>query len=42
VQAVKAMRFEPRLKQAFEDATKLRERQEQELAAALEEDEMDF
>lgn len=36
------MRFDPGHKQQFEDANKLRERQEQELQAALEDDEMDI
>lgn len=42
-EAVRAMRFDPGHKaQQFEDANKLRERQEQELQAALEDDEMDI
>lgn len=42
-EALKAMRFEGSAAKAeWEDATKLRERQEQELAAALEEDDMDI
>lgn len=41
VEAIKAMRFAPKSKE-FEDATKLKERQEQELQAALEDDEMDI
>jgi hypothetical protein len=40
---VRALRFDGGARAQFEDATALRERQEQELAAALEEDdEMDF
>lgn len=36
------MRFEPRAKAEWEDANKAKERQEQELQAALEDDGMDI
>jgi 26S proteasome regulatory subunit N3 len=41
-EAVRAMRFAPGERHRFDDATKLRGRQEQELQAALEEDDMEF
>lgn len=41
-EAQKAMRYDPRPQQEWDDANALRERQDQELQAALEDDEMDF
>ena len=41
-EAQRAMRYDPRPQQEWDDANAVRERQEQELQAALEEDDMDF
>ncbi len=41
-EALRAMRFAPKAVSEFEDATALRERQEQELQAALDDDDMEI